>query len=89
MDIELLFNWKSSLFIKDYIKESIDLFGEELNAAVSSPARKGLQNIDKNSTRLEKYAETLYSIVAKLIWVEKVEGPTLRHIYCFFIHKSD
>ena len=38
--------------MKDYIEESIDLFGEEISAKVSSPANKGVQNIDESSTIL-------------------------------------
>ena len=34
MDIELSDNLKVSLFMKDYIKESINLFCEELSAMV-------------------------------------------------------
>ena len=46
MDIEFLADGKLSLFMKDYIEESIHFFGEELSAKVSSPLNKGLQNID-------------------------------------------
>ena len=52
MDIELLANGKLYFFMKDYIEESIDLFGEEISAKVSSPANKGVQNIDESSTIL-------------------------------------
>ena len=48
------------------------MFGEELSAKVQSLANEGLQNIDSNFTRPEKKnADTLHSIVAKLIWVSK------------------
>ena len=46
MDIEFLADGKLSLFMKDYIEESIDLFGEKISTKVSSPAKKGLQNVD-------------------------------------------
>ena len=52
MDIEFLSDWNLSLFMKYYIEESIDLFGEELSATVSSPPKKVLQNTDKSSTKL-------------------------------------
>ena len=45
MDTEFLADGKLSLFMKDYIEESIYLFGEELIKKVSSPAKKGLHNI--------------------------------------------
>ena len=54
MYIQFLSFRKVSLFMKDYIEKSTSLFGEEIIATVSSPAKKGLQNIDKSSNRLEK-----------------------------------
>ena len=63
MDIEFLSDGKLSLFMKDYIEESIDLFGEEISTNVSSPEKKGLQNVYESSTRLEKkYADIFHSI---------------------------
>ena len=39
---------------------------------VSPTAKKGLQNMDENSKRLEKKdADILHYIVEKLLWVEK------------------
>ena len=52
MDIQLLAYGKLYLFMKDCIKESIDLFGEDISTNISSPEKKGLQNIDERSTRL-------------------------------------
>ena len=52
IDIKLLADGKLSLFMKDCINESIDLFGEDISTNISSPAKKGLQNIDESSTRL-------------------------------------
>ena len=68
--------------MKDCIKESIDLFGEELITKVSSPEKKVLQNIYKNSTRLEnKDVDIIHYIFEKLLWSEKGEGPTLIMLY--------
>ena len=64
--------------MKYYIEVSIGFFGEEIITTVSSPAKKGLQNIDESSTRLEnKYADNLHYIVAKLLWIAK-KGKALR-----------
>ena len=52
--VEFLADGKLFLFMKDYIKESIDLFEKELSTEVSSPENKGLKNIDESSTRLDK-----------------------------------
>ena len=46
MGIESLTDGKLSLFMKDYIEESIDLFREKISTKVSSPAKKGLHNVD-------------------------------------------
>ena len=85
MDIEFLCNGKLYLFMKGYIEESIDMFQEDLSAAVSSPANKGLQNIDEIPTRIEKkYAEILHSIDGKILWVAKRGVPTLSQIYRYY-----
>ena len=42
MDIEFLADGELSLFMKDYIEESIYLFVEDLSTKVSSPAKKGM-----------------------------------------------
>ena len=64
--------------MKDYIEESIDLFREKISTKVSSPAKKGLQNVDEGSTRLEKKdADIFHSIVAKQLWVGKWGRPNI------------
>ena len=40
-DIELLVDGKLSVFMKYYIEESIDFFGEELITKLSSPSEEG------------------------------------------------
>ena len=70
--------------MKDYIEESIYLFGDEISTKLSSPAKKGLQNIYESYTRLEKDADILHSIFENLLWVEKGEGPTFRMSYCSY-----
>ena len=78
MDIELLADVKLSLLMKYYIGESIYLFGDEISAKVSSPVKKGLQEIHESSKRIEKKdVDILHSIVAKLIWVEKGGSPDI------------
>ena len=53
MDIEFLADGKLSLFMKDYIEQSIDFFVEQIIAKVSYPENKVLQNMDESSIRLE------------------------------------
>ena len=84
MDKEFLANGKLSLFMKDYIEESIYLFGGEISTKVSSPAKKGLQNIYESSKRLEnKYADIFHCIVAKLLWVAKRGRPDIEPAISF------
>ena len=40
MDIEFLVTGKVSIFVKDFIEESIALFGEDICAKGSSPEKK-------------------------------------------------
>ena len=92
MDIEFLSYGKLSFFMKDYIDESIDLFGEELSTKVSSPAKKVRQNIDERSTRPEKKdADIFHSIVAKLLLLSKRGRPDIEpaiSILCTRVTKS-
>ena len=82
MDIEFLADGKLSLFMKDYIEESIDSFGEEMSTKLSSPEKKGHQNIDESSTRLlKKDTDIFHHTVAKFLWVEKWEGLTFSPSY--------
>ena len=72
IDIEFLEYDESYFLLKDYIEESIGLFGEEISTKISSPAKKGIQNIYKSSTKLKrKCVDIFHSIVAKLPWVAK------------------
>ena len=78
MGIEFLADVKLSLFMKYYIEESIDLFGDQLSTKVSSLIKKGLQHIDESSTRIEnKYTDIFHYIVAKLLWLEKGGRPDI------------
>ena len=55
----------------------------------SSPAKKGLQNIDENFTRLEKKdAEVLNSIVAKLLWLEKSVRTNIETSISFLCNRA-
>ena len=68
IDIEFLEDGKLSLFKKNYIDKSIDLFGEEISTNVSSPAKKGLQNLDESYTIIQKKDVDIFnSVVAKLL----------------------
>ena len=54
------------------------MFEEDLSEVVSSPAKKGLQNINKSDKILEKkYADILHSIVAKNTMSRKMGKPSI------------
>ena len=76
--IDYLTGGKLSLFMKDYIEESIDLFGEYISTKVSSPENQGMQNVDESSKILyKKDADILHSIVEKILWVAKMVRPNI------------
>ena len=88
MYIEFLVDGKLSLFMKDYIEESIDLFGEEISTKVSSKENKGMQNIDESSKRLEKKDADIFNlIVAKLLWVKQRGRPDIEPIISFLCNR--
>ena len=72
MDIEFLVNGIALILMKDCIEESIASFVEALDEKLSLPAKKDLQNINENSTRLDKQeADTLHYTVAKILQEKK------------------
>ena len=72
MYIDLLADGKVSLSMKDYIKESINLFSEELSVTVFSTAKMVLNYIHEIYTRLEKKdLVIIHYMVARLIWAAK------------------
>ena len=54
MYVKILADGRLSLFMKDYINESVYLFGEELSVTVSLPENKGFQNIYESYKIIEK-----------------------------------
>jgi hypothetical protein len=72
MDITFHDNGTASIKMKDYIKEAMDDFGEDINKSVSTPAKRNLFEIDHESCLLtNKDSETFHSVVAKLLYVSK------------------
>jgi hypothetical protein len=70
MDIEFLPCRRLKILMKSYIEEAIDDFGEDVSRPASSPAAKGLFEIDQKSQRLcQKKSDRFHSIVAKLLYV--------------------
>jgi hypothetical protein len=61
-----------SVKMKEYIKEAIDDFGEDIVRSAATPAKKNLFDVDENAEPLSrKKSENFHSVVAKLLYVSK------------------
>jgi hypothetical protein len=72
MDITFHNNGTVSIKMKDYIKEDIAKFGEDICRNAATPAKKNLFDIDKESgnfTNTQK--ETFHSVITKLLYMSK------------------
>jgi hypothetical protein len=62
--------------MKDQIKEAIEMFGEDVDAGVSSPANKNLFNTYDDSKELnEEKSKIFHSVVAKILFIMKRARP--------------
>ena len=72
MKITINDNGTVSIIMPQYIDEAIDMFGEDVTQGASTPARKGLFTIKKNSPMLSKEKkDKFHSIVAKLLYLSQ------------------
>jgi len=72
MEITLQEDGTVKIVMKDYIKEAIEQFGEDVSKQAATPAKKDLFEIDEKSQSLDKDgADLFHSIVAKLLYVAK------------------
>ena len=72
MNIAFHENGTVSVKMKDYIKEAIVDFGEDITRSATTPARKNLFDTDDTDERLSVAdSEVFHSVVAKLIYVSK------------------
>jgi KUP system potassium uptake protein len=70
--------------MKDYITESIELFGEDVSKNVATPATKNLFVVDPDAESLDRAkADIFHSIVAKLLWVMKRSRPDIETTISF------
>jgi hypothetical protein len=61
-----------SVKMKEYIKEAIDDFGEDIIRSAATPAKKNLFDVDETAEPLSrKKRENFHSVVAKLLYVSK------------------
>jgi hypothetical protein len=62
----------ASIVMKDYIKEAIAHFGEDITRSATTPAKRNLFEIKENSVPLtDANREISHSVVAKLLYVSK------------------
>jgi hypothetical protein len=62
----------ASIKMKDYLKEAIADFGEDIVKSAATPAKRDLFDINDDSTALpSKKKEIFHSVVAKLLYVSK------------------
>jgi hypothetical protein len=72
MDIEFYENGTASIKMKDYIKESIDNFGETVSRSAAAPEKRDLFEINEESAALTNNGrETFHSVVVKLLYISK------------------
>ncbi len=72
MNIDFHDDGTVSIKMKDYIKEAIADFGEDVTQEAVTPAKRELFDIDETSGPLTtKDRETFHSVVAKLLYVSK------------------
>ena len=73
--------------------EAIELFGEELEGEVTSPAQNHLLQVNQNAETLEENKkETFHIMTAKLLYLVKLACPDLEAFVCFLtirVTKSD
>jgi hypothetical protein len=65
-------NGTVSVKMKDYIKEAIAAFGDDITRSAATPAKKNLFDIDETAGLLSHQdSEIFHSVVAKLLYVSK------------------
>ena len=62
--------------MEDQLMEAIELFGEELEGEVTSPAQHRLFQVNKDAEQLDKNnQESFHSVTAKLLYLVKRARP--------------
>lgn len=90
MNFDMKKNGTIGISMKDYIKESIDSYKEEIKEKVPTPARKDLFDIDTTSEKLEdERMEIFHHIVAKILYVSKRARPDISTTIAFLCTRVD
>jgi hypothetical protein len=79
--------------MKDQLQEAIDMFGEDVDKTVVTPALKNLFDVNENATQLDDdKSDKFHSVVAKLLFIMKRARPDLETAVSFLmtrVSKSD
>ena len=79
--------------MEDKLMEAIDLFGEELEGKVTSPAQHHLLQVNEDAEPLDKNKkEIFHSVTAKILYLVKRVRPNLETLVSFLtmrVTKSD
>jgi hypothetical protein len=72
MDITYGEDGTATILMKDYIREAISDFGDDVSSKAASPAGRGLFDVDEDSPDLDSdKREIFHSITAKLLYVSQ------------------
>ena len=79
--------------MKDQLQEAIDMFGEDIDSSIVTPALKNLFIVKEDAIELdEARSDIFHSIVAKLLFIMKQARPDLETSVSFLmtrVSKSD
>ena len=78
MNMEFHDDGRVSVEMKDQILEALDMFGEEVDMRVTSPAPRHLFDVDDNCEKLSsRKADIFHSVTAKLLYIMKRSRPDI------------
>ena len=77
-----------SIEMKDYLKKSIDAFGEQIKGTTPTPAKTDLFDTnDKTKQLCDEKSKRFHHIVSKLLYVAKRARPDIDSSV-IFVHQS-
>jgi len=78
MNMEFHDDGRVSVEMKDQILEALDMFGEEVDMIVTSPAPRHLFDVDDRCEKLSaKNTDIFHSVTAKLLYIMKRSRPDI------------
>jgi hypothetical protein len=84
MDIRFLGDGTLTIGMKGYVEDAIAEFGEDVSRSATTPAGRGIFEIDDTALLLEKgKAELYHKVVAKLLYVSHRGRPDIQLAIAF------